>query len=62
MTPWATVRATPEDTTGSSHSTGLRYVNSRMTTTTATVPSSNVLSMPSNALLESAACPAGPVT
>jgi hypothetical protein len=33
-----------------------------MTTTTAIVPSSSVLSMPSNASAESAAKPAGPVT
>src|SRR5689334_18294538 len=47
--------------TGSSHSTGLRYVSSRMITTTATVLYSSVPSMPLNAWLESAALPAGPV-
>ena len=53
--------ATPAEITGSSQSTGLRYVSSRIVMTTPSVANSSVLSMPLNALDESAAWPAGPV-
>ena len=61
MTASAVISATPEERTGSTHSTGLRYVISRTTMTTATVEYSRVLSMPLNILLLSAALPSGPV-
>ena len=60
MSACAIVRATPAEMTGSNHNVGLRYVSSKMTITTAAAPNSSELSMPSNALLDSAAFPAGP--
>src|SRR5436190_5098180 len=61
MTAWELVRALPAVMTGSSHSTGLRYVNSRITTTTASVAYSSTPSMPLNEPAWSAAIPPGPV-
>ena len=54
--------ASPTTTSGSSHSTGLRYVSSSTTVTTTTVAISRVDSTPSNADSRSAEAPAGPVT
>ena len=55
------ISATPDEITGSSHSTGLLYVISKITMTTATAAYNSVFSMPLNTLLLSAAFPSGPV-
>ena len=62
MSPSAVASATPAVTTGSSQSTGLRYVTSSRTMTTARVAYRSVPSIPLNALAESAAPPSGPAT